>query len=359
LLAALGVAGKAPYHEVITHGFVLGENGVPYSKSDIAKAKAEGREIKYVEPDVVIKQSGAELFRLWVAASEFRADITYSETILYGEPNQKGERKGGLTEWHRKFRMVARFLLGNLKDFDPNKHDRSIVTLGVDRYMLARLDEVVTRARKAYEAYELHVVHRLLVDFVTVDISAFYADVTKDRLYSDAVDSPARRAAQLVQYECLRAMATLAAPILSFTAEDVWQYLPKRTGDPDSVHIAQFPTAREPDGALGKDFATLIAWRERVTKAIEPFRAQKNKSVDAQVTLHVADADRATLAKYESELADLFIVSGVALASGDGTVTVAAHPGPRCERCWKHFAALAADPNDVCERCATALKARS
>jgi len=358
LLAAIGVKGKAPYKEVITHGFVLGENGVPYSKNEIEKAKLEGRVTKYVPPENIIKQSGAELFRLWVAASEFRSDITYSETILFGEPNPKGERKGGLTEWHRKFRMVARFLLGNLKDFDPNKYDRSIVKLGVDRYMLARLDEVVTKARKAYEAYELHVVHRLLVDFVTVDLSAFYGDVTKDRLYSDAVDSPARRAAQVVQYECLRAIATLAAPILCFTAEDVWAHMPKRSGDPDSVHIATFPTAQQPDASLEKDFETLLAWRERVTKAIEPFRAQKNRSVDATVTLG-AGGDQALLDKYKDELADLFIVSGVEIGPGDATVTVAAHPGPRCERCWKHFATLAVDPSDVCERCSVALKAKS
>ncbi|HTL35391.1 MAG TPA: isoleucine--tRNA ligase [Kofleriaceae bacterium] len=357
LLASIGVQGRAPYREVITHGFVLGENGVPYSKSEIAKAKAEGREINYVEPDSIIKKSGAELFRLWVAASEFRADITYSETILYGKANEKGERKGGLTEWHRKLRTVARFLLGNLKDFDPNKHRRDSVTLGIDRYMLARLDEFVSRARKAYEAYELHVVHRLLVDFVTVDISAFYGDVTKDRLYSDAVDSPARRAAQLVQYECLRAIVTLSAPILSFSADDIWGYMPKRTGDPDSVHLALFPEAREADTAIEKDFETLLAWRERVTKAIEPFRAQKNKSVDAKVTLHAAAGD--TLAKYKDELADLFIVSDVALATGEDTVTVESHAGPKCERCWKHYAKLAQDPSDVCERCAQALKVKS
>jgi isoleucyl-tRNA synthetase len=383
LLASIGVQGRAPYREVITHGFVLGENGVPYSKSDIAKAKAEGREIKYVEPDSVIKKSGAELFRLWVASSEFRSDITYSETILYGELNQKNERKGGLQEWHRKLRMTARFLLGNLKDFEPDKHSRDSVTLGIDRYMLARLDEVVSRARRAYEQYELHVVHRLLVDFVTVDISAFYGDVTKDRLYSEPVDSPARRAAQLVQYECLRAIATLAAPIFSFTSEDIWQYMPKRAGDPDSVHLATypevrptgeadaalvadfsvhlalFPEAREADTAIEKDFETLLGWRERVTKELEPFRAKKNRSVDATVTLHAPAADRDLLAKYRDELADLFIVSVVSLAPGDGTVTVEPHAGPKCDRCWKHYDKLAADPPDVCERCAQALKAKS
>jgi isoleucyl-tRNA synthetase len=229
--------------------------------------------------------------------------------------------------------------------------------------MLARLDDTVARARKAWDAYEFHIVHRLLVELVTVDISALYSDVAKDRLYSDPIDSPARRAAQVVLYECLRAVTTLAAPILSFTAEDIWSHMPKRAGDPDSVHLATFPEAPPSSelgtGSLVTDGRVLVAWRERVTKALEPFRAQKNKSVDARVTLHAPAAERATLTKYEAELADLFIVSGVTLgASGDGTVEVEAHPGPRCERCWKHFDKLAADPDDVCERCAAALVGR-
>ena len=265
LLASIGIQGKAPYKDVITHGFVLGENGVPYSKSEIAKAKAEGRAINYVEPDTIIKKSGTEMFRLWVGSCEFRGDIPYSETILYGEPNEKGERKGGLAEWYRKLRTVARFLLGNLAGFDPDAadvRDRSIVTLAVDRYMLARLDDFVARARKAYEAYELHVVHRLLVDFITVDVSALYNDVTKDRLYSDPLDAPTRRAAQLVMYECLRAIATLAAPILCFTAEDIWHHMPRRKDDPDSVHLALFPPAREADAARSEietELAQLLA----------------------------------------------------------------------------------------------------
>jgi isoleucyl-tRNA synthetase len=347
LLASIGVQGHAPYKSVITHGFVLDENGIPYSKSTIEKARQEGKKVNYIEPDAVIKKNGAELFRLWVASTEFRSDIPYSQTIL-----------DGLSEWYRKLRNTARFLLGNLKGFDPNKHDRSAVTLGVDRYVLARLDAVVDRARKAYDAYELHVVHRLLVDFVTVDVSAFYSDVTKDRLYSDAESSPARIAAQVVLYECLRAIALLSAPILSFTAEDIWQYMPRKAGDPESVHLAVFPEGRAPDETLEKDFESLIGWRERVTKALEPFRAQKNKSIDARITLKAA-GDRPTLEKYAAELADLFIVSDVRIAAGDGTVEVETHTGPKCERCWKHYDRLAEEPNDVCVRCAAALKAKS
>ncbi|HEY1554203.1 MAG TPA: isoleucine--tRNA ligase [Kofleriaceae bacterium] len=366
LLVGIGVAGRAPYDAVITHGFVLDETGKEYSKSAIAKAKAEGRKIDYIEPDGVIAKHGAELFRLWVASIEFRGDMTYSQTIL-----------DGLSEWYRKLRNTARFLLGNLKGFEPDRHDRSIITLGVDEYLLARLDQLVTRARAAYDAYELHVVHRLLVDFVTVELSALYADVTKDRMYCDASESQARRAAQLVMYECVRAIATLAAPILCFTAEDIWHHLPKRAGDPDSVHLARFPAPSRPEDVTpdrgrqhvrgsGPDFwilgefSTVLQWRERVTKALEPFRAEKRRSVDARVTLRASnDAERTTLLRFTDQLADLFIVSSVTLETGDDTVEVTPHPGPRCERCWKHFDRLAADPSDVCERCANALRARS
>jgi isoleucyl-tRNA synthetase len=349
LLASIGVQGHAPYKQVITHGFVLDEHGVPYSKSTIEKARREGKKTSYIEPDDVIKKSGAEMFRLWVASTEFRTDIPYSQVIL-----------DGLAEWYRKLRNTARFLLGNLKDFEPDRFpdgDRSIVELAVDRYMLARLDDTVARARAAYDNYELHVVHRLLVELVTVDISALYGDVTKDRLYSDPVDSRARRAAQLVMYECVRAIAVLAAPILCFTAEDIWRHMPKRKGDPDSVHLATFPVGRAVNAAVSEELAVLLAWRERVTRGLEPFRAEKHKSVDAKVTLR-AGSERALLERYRDELPDLFIVSAVAIESGSDDVRVEVHAGAKCERCWKHYEHLAASPPDVCERCAEALRGR-
>jgi isoleucyl-tRNA synthetase len=353
LLAGIGVQGRAPYRQVITHGFVLDENGLPYSKSSIERAKAEGKKTNYIEPESVIKKSGAELFRLWVGSTDFRADIPYSQTIL-----------DSLSEWYRKLRNTARFLLGNLKGFDPNRYVRADFQTkdafaGIDHYLLARLDVVVARARKAYEAYELHIVHRLLVDFVTVDLSALYSDVTKDRLYCNAVDSAPRRAAQVVLYECLRALATIAAPILCFTAEDIWSYMPRRDGDPDSVHLAEFP--RSVDDAEAVDillqFTKLLGWRERVNKALEPFRAAGNKSTDARVTLLHPPGDP-LLSAYRDELADLFIVSAVELSPGETEeVRVELHTGPRCERCRKHYEHLAADPNDVCDRCAEALRA--
>ncbi|HMG57435.1 MAG TPA: class I tRNA ligase family protein, partial [Kofleriaceae bacterium] len=319
--------------------------------------KAEGKPTSYIEPDAVIAKSGAELFRLWVGSTEFRADIPYSQTIL-----------DSLSEWYRKLRNTARFLLGNLKDFDPDRHHRADYETkeelaGIDRYLLARLDVVVARGRKAYEAYELHVVHRLLVEFVTVDLSALYSDVTKDRLYCNAADSAPRRAAQVVLYECLRGLTTLAAPILCFTAEDIWSHMPRRTGDPDSVHLAEFPPSVHDAEAVDVllQYTRLLAWRERVNRALEPFRAAGQKSTDARVTLRHAPSDPLVTA-YRDELADLFIVSEVRLEptateAEVESATVELHPGPRCERCRKHFDALAAAPNDVCERCAEALRA--
>ncbi|HEX4419900.1 MAG TPA: isoleucine--tRNA ligase, partial [Kofleriaceae bacterium] len=358
LLAGVGIQGRAPYRQVITHGFVLGDNGIPYSKSSIERAKAEGKKTSYIEPDSVIKKSGAELFRLWVGATEYKSDITYSQAIL-----------DGLSEWYRKLRNTARFLLGNLKGFDPDRDTRASVAResdtafrGIDRYLLARLDVVVARARKAYEAYDLHIVHRLLVEFVTVDLSALYSDVTKDVLYCNAIDSAPRRAVQVVLYECLRGLVTLAAPTLCFTAEDIWSHMPRRAGDPDSVHIAEFPPAVDDAEAVDVllQFTKLLGWRERVTKALEPFRAAGHKSTDARVTLVHPPGDP-LLTAYRDELADLFIVSEVRLtagAAGDAeAIAIELHDGPRCERCRKHYAALAADPNDVCERCAEALRA--
>jgi isoleucyl-tRNA synthetase len=350
LLVGIGLTGLPPYREVITHGFVLDENGIPYSKSTIQKAKAEGKKTSYIEPEDVIKKSGAEMFRLWVASIEFRNDMPYSQAIL-----------DGLAEWYRKFRNSARFVLGNLTDFDPNTHTRATVALRpIDRYLLARKDDLVARCTAAFAAYEFHVVHRALVDFVTIELSALYSDVVKDSLYTDAADGPRRRAAQVVLYEIVHALATLSAPIMCFTAEDIWQHLPRKAGDPDSVHLAPFPTglarAAQEAEALWTGWDQLLALRGVVTKELEPFRAQKHKSTDARIEVGADRAALAALGVTEDDLAELFVVSAVTIRQAPGCA-VHDHGGLRCERCWKWFPALAAEPNDVCVRCAGALAA--
>jgi isoleucyl-tRNA synthetase len=356
LLAALGVKGAPPYRQVLTHGFVVdAKTGKPYSKSDLQKARELGLQIPYIEPDDVIKKSGAEMFRLWVGSTDFRNDIPYSQTLL-----------DGMTDWYRKLRNTARFALGNLHGFTPGveREDRETVSRDgqwIDRYMLARVDDLVARVKSHYEAYELHQVHRALVDFVTVDLSALFSDVIKDRLYADAIAAPRRRAAQVVLYEAARALATLSAPILCFTAEDLWSHLPRRPRDPDSVHLATYPEGAPlaEDDALANDFIVLLAWRDRVNKELETFRAAKHKSIDARVMLVAPAAEFHILQRYLDELSDLFIVSAVELQQGaTASVVASEHGGQRCERCWKWFETLAVAPDDVCHRCAAALAAR-
>ncbi|HTJ43409.1 MAG TPA: isoleucine--tRNA ligase [Kofleriaceae bacterium] len=350
LLAGIGLMGRAPYKEVITHGFVLDDHGVPYSKSAIAKAKAEGKKVSYIEPDDVIKKSGAEMFRLWVASTEFRNDIPYSQTIL-----------DGLAEWYRKFRNSTRFLLGNLGDFKPDdSFDAASSLRPLDAYMLAKINDLIARCREAYTLFELHVVHRALVDFVTVDLSALYSDVVKDRLYCEAQDAPARRAAQFVLYEAARALAMLSAPIMCFTAEDIWDHLPKRAGDPDSVHMAVWSVGKPIDekDPLVATWTQLIALRDEVNKKLEPFRAQKHKSLDARVLVKMPGDQLRALGELRGDLAELFVVSGVELSEGTALeIEVQEHGQLQCQRCWRWYETLATKPDDVCFRCAGALTA--
>ncbi len=348
LLVGIGMTGKAPYKEVITHGWVLDEFGQAYSKSAIEKAKREGKKVKYVAPPEIISKYGAEMFRLWAASAEYKGDIMFSPKLIED-----------LSGWYRKLRNTSRFMLGVLADYDPNAFHLDNVELDeLDHYALSRLGDMVARVRAAYDRYDFHVVHRAFVDYVTVDLSAFYLDVVKDRLYLDSKDSPRRRAAQTVIYTVLRSLATVSAPILCFTAEDVWKHMPRRDGDPESVHMALMP-----EGKLAEEDAKwtrLLAYREAVGKQLEEFRAKKNKSLDATVTVKPPAADRELVAARADMLADLFIVSDVVISADDASgdepeFIVDNHSGSRCERCWKWYEALSDKHDDLCTRCATAV----
>jgi isoleucyl-tRNA synthetase len=348
LLVALGVADKAPYKTVLTHGFVLDSSGKPYSKSTIEKARREGKKIKYIDPDDVMAKNGAEIFRLWVASTEFRTDIAYSEEILKG-----------LTDWYRKFRNTSRYMLGNLSDFDPNTHTLESVELSeLDKLALGRLSDLVARVTQAYESYSFHVVYRSLVDYVAVDLSALYLDVVKDTLYSDAPGAPGRRAVQAVLFEITSALARLAAPVLCFTAEDVWQHLPTFEGKAASVHLTDLPkgTLLADDDEAVTTWNTLRKYRDLSGKALEEFRAQKNRSEDACLTIHAPEEDREVLRKSLQTFANLTIVSKVVLGDeSDGRIEVSAAPGSRCERCWRWYEEMSETSNDLCLRCAGAM----
>jgi len=292
----------------------------------------------------VIEKQGAELLRLWVASEDYRNDVVYSRTIL-----------DRLAESYRKIRNTVRFLLGNVHDFDPSTQALPVEHLHpLDRYILGRLSRLCDRLRTAYEDYEFHTVFRSLVDFCAVDLSAFYFDILKDRLYCDAKDAPGRRSAQTVLYETLRTLTTLMAPILAFTAEEVWQHMPKRRGDPESVHIARFSIPPgSPDKTLEEEMGVLLSVREATLKALEPFRAAKNKSTDAHVWITLPVREHLIAVKYAEMLADFLVVARVDLQVGDEQrVVVKRAEGERCPRCWKR---LVGSPEQLCERCASVM----
>jgi len=351
LLVGIGVTGRAPYRAVLTHGWVLDEDGHPYSKSAIEEARRRGKKIKFVPPEEFIAKNGAELFRLWAASTDFRSDIPFSDALI-----------AGLGEWYRKLRNTCRFMLANLYDFRPDDHPLDRVELDeLDQYILSRLGHLVDRVRRAYDEFEFHAVHRALVDFVTAELSALYLDVVKDRLYADSPDARARRATQAVIYATVRAIATMTAPILCFTAEEIWKHMPRRQGDPDSVHLAEMPVGKPlaDDDPRAADFAVLFDYCAGAKVALEQFRAQKHKSVDARVTVRPRPRDRALLAARLPLLADLLIVSDVVLgddAAGDPfEVTVEQHPGTRCDRCWKWYTTMSARHPELCNRCSDAV----
>ena len=341
LLASCATKGFAPYKAVLTHGFVLDEHGKPYSKSEIAKARAEGKKVEYIPPDDVLKTQGAELLRLWAAQCDFRSDVAYSR----GHLTQLGEH-------YRKLRNTIRFLLGNLAGFDPAEHSVTSLTDLLDRYLHSRADDVERVCAAAYEAYELHTVVRSLLDFCAVDLSALYCDVRKDRLYCDATHSPERHATQTVLYRALRVLVTQMAPILCFSAEQMWQHMPKLPSDPSSVHLALSGRGKAADEAEANAMSRTLALRDVVTKALEPFRAQKKSSLDAAVTLTVPADELLRLQQLPADwLADLFIVSQVTLAAaGEVGATVADASGNKCERCWKWQS-----ETPLCKRCQKAV----
>ena len=342
LLIGVGTKGRSPFDTCITHGFILDDQGRAMSKS-FGNA---------IEPGEIIARSGAEILRLWVAMLNYKEDARFGKEI---------EQR--LVEAYRKIRNTWRFLLGNLSDFDPGKDSvREAELIGLDRWMLHRAEEVGRRIRGAYGEYEYHTVLHTLLDFFTVDLSAFYLDVVKDRVYCSAAKSVLRRSAQTAMFEVLRASLLLAAPILSFTADEVWALMPTYPGKEESVHLGEFPKERDWLGSHGQGFTDdmtgLLAVREKVLKALEKARADGlvGNSLEARVTLTSAGPEAALLARAESELPALFIVSAVVLEKGSAEgleVAVDRAPGAKCERCWNYSTFVGRSPQHptLCERC--------
>mgnify|MGYP002620271920 CR=1 FL=1 len=351
LLTAVATTGKAPYRSVLTHGFVVDDAGRKYSKSS-----------PNFEPlDRMIDQHGAEVLRAWVSAVDYRQDMVLAPTLLKQ-----------VSDAYRKVRNTMRFLLGNLRDFDPDTMPLQEGDLTpIDRWALRRLKAFVDGAHAAFDNYEFHAVWHGLMDFCNADMSAVYLDALKDRMYCDRADSPARRASQAVMYETLRALVTVAWPILSFTSEEAWSMMPRRSGDAEFVALLDWPSITCPaDNAEDARFADWLALRARVQGLIEERRPRKKgeklpgqigSSQEAVVTLTVPGD---TLARWQAErdtLRELFIVADVLVSPGASSdVDVAVEPAStqRCPRCWNHRDDLGTDPNhpELCGRCASVVE---
>jgi isoleucyl-tRNA synthetase len=348
LLTGVAVTGRAPYDVVLTHGFFVDGAGRKMSKS-----LGNG-----IEPDEIIKRHGAEVLRLWVAATDYREDMRISDEIL-----------GQHVEAYRRVRNTARFLLGNLHDFDPEQHAVAYVALPeLERWALSRTHALATRVRAAYDAYEFHVIYHALVNFCSVDLSAFYLDVRKDRLYCDGATSAERRATQTVLHAILDALVRLMAPVLSFTAEEVWTHMPGASR-PASVFLAGLPEPPDEwvDAALAERFDRLLAVRAAVTKAVEEARnaGVVKQSSEARVVLAARDDLGALLRAQAAELPMLLLAGEVELDGGAAPdsplvpglgVRVERASGGKCERCWM-VRALGADAHhpSICARCAAVI----
>jgi len=353
LLCAMGTHQTPPYKGVVTPGWTLDEKGQAMSKS-------RGND---VDPVDISSRLGGEVVRMWVASVDFREDVVGSEALM--------QRVG---ENYKKIRNTFRYVLGNLGDFDPSKDAVPFDQMeALDQYMLRQTAAFAEEVRKAYDDFAFHRIYHRLNHFCIVDLSAFYFDVLKDRLYIFAPKSQARRSAQTAIWRIGEALIRLLAPIMTFTCEEVWQYLPKIEGRVESVHLAQFPAAVEilggaaaTDEKSDEDWKTLRAVRDEVLKALEEARNNKliGTGLEAQVSLTASDPAYALLKRYEAQLRYLFIVSHVTLTQGSGNgtsgvkVEVKKADGAKCDRCWNYSTRVGENKNypTVCERCSAVLK---
>lgn len=354
LLTSIATRDMAPYKAVLTHGFVVDAEGKKYSKS----AR------NYVPPDKILKASGAEILRLWVAAEDYRNDIRVSDEIIKR-----------LTEAYRKIRNTCRFILGNINDFNPDKEKVGKADLfELDRWILHKLQILVDKCLKGYEDYQFHVIYHALNEFCVVALSSFYLDIAKDRLYCDKKEGLQRKSAQTAIWIVLDTLAKLMAPILSFTADEVWQHMPDYPGKPESVYLTEMPKSDKSfvDEELAGRWDRFQQIRSEATKILEKARADKEigNSLGARLVFDVSDELKDFLVSFGDDLHDLFIVSQVAFGSACGDFVIESEDVPglkigvdkasggKCERCWKIAKEVGQNKEyaTICPRCISVVK---
>ena len=354
LLTSVAVNGYAPYKSVLTHGFTVDGEGRKMSKS-VGNT---------VAPQEVIEKYGADVLRLWVSSADYQGDIRLSPKILKQ-----------LSDVYRKIRNTFRYLLGNLADFDPSKDAVAYQDMTeLDKWALLRMEQVFEEVTDAYENYQFHVMYHAIHNFCTVDLSAMYLDVIKDRLYTEKTDAPVRRSAQTAMYIILDTLVKIVAPVLSFTAEEVWQNMPAVDGKEESVLLTDWPEVHKEylNADLDARWDHFLSYRRDLTRILEGAR-QEHKighALDAAVTIYADGEDYDFLSSWQDQLAALLIVSEAKLVKGeapadaaagedhsDMKVVVVPSSAEKCERCWMHTDTVGSDAAHptLCARCAHVL----
>lgn len=342
LLTSVAARGCAPYKTVITHGMIVDQTGAKMSKS-----KGNG-----IAPSDIIEKYGADILRLWVVSADYKTDMRISDEILKQ-----------LSEAYRKIRNTARYILGNIADFNPDCDMVSYSEMEeLDKWALNSLNKLVEKVTSAYESYEFHMIYHNIHNFCVVDMSNVYLDIIKDRLYTHKAGSLSRRSAQTAMYIVLDSLVKLIAPVLCYTAEEIWSYMPHvKNSEEFSVLMNDMPSVNSEyaNAAVEEKWAKILEVRERVLKALEEARAEKKigKSLEASVAI-TAKADYEFLKSIENDLAEIFIVSYVSVSEGEDNITIAAAEGEKCERCWtvSKTVGTVSDHPTICARCAANLE---
>ena len=349
LLTSVVYKGSAPYKAVCTHGWVVDGEGKVMHKS-----LGNG-----IDPQEVIDQYGADILRLWVASSDYHSDIRISKPIL-----------GQLSDAYKKIRNTARYILGNLGNGDGFNPDTDMVDddklTELDKWALMRLDALIDKVNEGYKSFDFHISFHAIHNFCVIDMSNFYLDIIKDRLYCEKEKSELRRAAQTVMYRILSALTRLMAPIISYTAEEIWQFMPHSSADDkESVFLNQMPSKSDIaiDDAFVEKWSFIYTAREIANKALEEARNNKTigKSLEAKLIIHSSDEDYDRYAALAEQLAEVFIVSEVVVekSADETSVEVVKAEGEKCERCWcysKYVGTNHTHPT-LCQRCAIAIEA--
>lgn len=356
LLTSVGTRGKAPYRTVLTHGFVVDADGKKMSKS-------AGN---VIAPQEIIDRYGAEILRMWVSAEDYTHDIRISMEILQR-----------LVEAYRRIRNTARFILGNLHDFEPDRDMVSAENMEeLDLWILSKLDELSSVVRSAYNEYQFHLAFNSIHQFCSVEMSSLYLDIVKDRLYISQASSPRRRSAQSAIFIILRSLVKMISPVMSFTAEEIWSYLPSFSGKEESIFLALWDEL--PDYILARElqskWETFFEVRKKVTRALEKSRQSGviGHPLDASVTLHAKDGIYGVISGKEDQLKEIFIVSEVKVEPSSGgaasesedeslpglDVKVSKARGEKCQRCWNYNENIGQTDEypGICPRCTSIMK---